>query len=72
MPATNTSLIKKNWTSMLENFNNFILSQVKTEIGIMAARMAFKNYNFMKAVPMTNVKSWTKITQQWGKYIIAA
>lgn len=62
----------KNWTSMLENFNNFILSQVKTEIGIMAARMAFKNYNLMKAVPMTNVKSWTKITQQWGKYIIAA
>lgn len=62
----------KNWTSMMENFNEFILSQVKPEVGIMAARMAFKNYNFMKAIQMSTVKSWTKITQQWGKYIIAA
>jgi hypothetical protein len=57
---------------MLENFNNFVLTQVKTEVGIMAVRMAFKNYNFMKSMPMTNLKSWTKIAEQWGKFIFAA
>jgi len=62
----------KTWATMLENFNNFVLTQVKTEVGIMAVRMAFKNYNFMKSMPMTNLKSWTKIAEQWGKFIFSA
>ena len=60
---------------MFDNFNSFILSQVALEIGVMAERMAFKNYNLQQAFygakkQLTHLKSWNEINMKFAKYIL--
>lgn len=65
----------KTWSKMLNNFNNFILTQVDLEIGIMAARMAFSNFNFGTSFKgsnqkITDLKSWPLFVEKFAKYAI--
>jgi len=65
----------KTWMKMLDNFNGFILTQVELEIGMMAARMEFSNFNFGVSLKGTkyqfvNLKSWPQFIEKFAKYAL--
>ncbi|VVC05830.1 Uncharacterised protein [uncultured archaeon] len=67
----NSQKKQNEWLGLFENYNYFILNEVSLECGIMAARMALKNYHFVEAggSDLITLASWKEITKKFFKYV---
>jgi hypothetical protein len=69
-----TGKVTETWKTMLDNFNAFTLRQVDLEVGIMAQRIAYGNYNFSLsfkgAFQPGTMSTWQEVVAKFGKYIL--